>query len=124
VRTSPGKTTYDILIEKGGPDLHLEVDVYWATRAGMNPVKIFERIKDRAAVIHVKDGEVVRKDIIWDGSGFVMAPIGEGNLDWDSYLPAFKKANVEWYAVEQDECRRDAFDCMKSSYDYLKSKGA
>jgi sugar phosphate isomerase/epimerase len=122
-RISPQKTLYDILIEKGARDLFLEVDVYWAFRAGINPVKIFERCAGRVPVIHVKDGGVIRKDIIWDMEGFVQLPVGEGNLDWDTYLGAFKKAKVEWYTAEQDECIGNAFDCLKSSYDYLRSKG-
>jgi sugar phosphate isomerase/epimerase len=48
-----------------------------------------------------------------------MAPIGEGNLDWNEFLPALETAGSKWICVEQDQCLRDPFDCMKSSYDYL-----
>ena len=34
-------------------------------------------------------------------------------------MPACEAAGVEWYAVEQDICRRDPFDCLQSSYTYL-----
>jgi hypothetical protein len=30
---------------------------------------------------------------------------------------------VEWCAVEQDTCRRDPFESLKMSYDFLKSMG-
>ena len=52
-----------------------------------------------------------------------MCPVGEGNLDWDGIIEAGDKAGVEWYAVEQDTCRRDAFDCLRSSLEFLTSKG-
>jgi sugar phosphate isomerase/epimerase len=116
-RSSPGKTLYDILIEQGGSDFTLEIDVYWADHAGVNPVRLFERCAGRVPVIHIKDKEVI------EGEGPVMAPIGEGNLDWDGLLPAFSKAGVEWICVEQDTCRRDPFDCLKSSYDFLTARG-
>ncbi len=107
-----GRTFYDVLIEEGGPDLMLEIDVYWAAHAGLNPQRLIERCTGRIPVIHVKDKEVVE-------GGPVMAPVGEGNLDWAHLLPACRAAGVEWYAVEQDTCRRDPFDCLRASFEYL-----
>ncbi len=112
-----GKTLFDLLIDEGGPDFMLEVDVYWVHHAGVNPVRIFERCKGRTPVIHLKDREVVAND------GPVMAPIGEGNMDWQSILPACVLAGVDWYAVEQDVCRRDPFDCLRSSFEFLSCQG-
>lgn len=105
----------DVLIDEGGPDLMLELDLYWIEHAGANCVRILERSAGRVPVIHLKDKEVV------PGLGPVMAPIGEGNLDWKSIVPACEAAGVKWYAIEQDTCRRDPFDCLKSSYDFLAS---
>lgn len=117
-RIGPGRRTlYDLFIEEGGQDLCLEIDVYWANHAGINPVRLFERCADRVPVIHLKDKEVLAKE------GPVMAPIGEGNLDWAGILPACVMAGVEWYAVEQDVCRRDPFDCLRSSYEFLSREG-
>jgi len=111
------QTLYDLLIDAENPDLMLELDVYWADHAGVNPVRLFERCKGRMPVIHLKD-----KEISPEGQP-VMAPIGEGNLDWDGILPACRDAGVEWYAVEQDECRRDPFDCLRSSFEFLSGRG-
>lgn len=107
-----GRTLYDVLIEEGGPDLMLEIDVYWASHAGLNPERLIERSIGRVPVIHVKDKEVVKE-------GPVMAAVGEGNLDWAHLIPACRAAGVEWYAVEQDICRRDPFDCLRSSFEFL-----
>ena len=119
IRIAPGDPTtlYDILIEEGGPDYLLEVDVYWVWHAGVDPVQLMERCKGRVPFIHLKDKEVVAKD------GPVIAAIGEGNLPWNTILPACEAAGVDWYAVEQDTCRRDPFDCLKSSFDFLTAKG-
>lgn len=111
------KTLFDVFLDEGGDALKLELDLYWIAHAGLNPERIVERSHGRVPVIHVKDKEVVEKD------GPVMAPVGEGNLDWDHLIPACEAAGVNWYVVEQDVCRRDPFDCLKSSYDFLVSKG-
>lgn len=115
------KTLFDILIEDGGPDLLLEVDVYWAAFAGVNPAWLMRRIHGRARFIHLKDMEVVLEA---DGARTkpIYAAVGEGNLDWDSIIPAAKSAGTEVWIVEQDVCPRDPFDCLRSSYEFLRSK--
>lgn len=105
-------TLFDTFIEEGGPDFLLELDLYWVMHAGLNPQRLVERCAGRMPVIHIKDKEAI-------GNDGIMAPIGEGNMDWKNLLPACQQAGVEWIAVEQDTCRRDPFDCLKSSYDYL-----
>ncbi len=113
-----GMTLEDILINEASADLMLELDLYWIEHAGLNCVRILERARGRVPVIHLKDKEVV------EGKNETrMAPIGEGNMDWDGIIPACEAAGVEWYAVEQDHCFRDPIDSLKSSYDFLRSKG-
>ncbi len=107
------KTLFETFVAQGGPDFCLEIDVYWAAHAGWNPERLIEQCRGRVPVIHVKDKEIV-------GSEAVMAPVGEGNLDWAHLLPACAAAGVEWYAVEQDDCRRDPFDCLRSSFEFLR----
>lgn len=106
------QTRFDRLIDEGGPDLCLELDLYWAAHAGANPARLLERCAGRVPVIHVKDKEVAEGEP-------VMAPVGEGNMDWRGLMPACAAAGVEWYAVEQDICRRDPFDCLQSSFTFL-----
>lgn len=108
-------TLYDIFIEEGGANFLLEMDVYWVEHSGTNPERIIERCHGRLPVIHIKDKEM-------NGNEPVMAPIGEGNLDWAHLIPALEAAGVEWYAIEQDVCRRDPFDCLKSSFEFLKEQ--
>lgn len=117
VTPSSPETLWDILIAEGGPDYTLEVDIYWVWHAGVDPVTLMHHCAGRVPVIHLKDREVVAKE------GPVIAAIGEGNMPWDTIIPACEEAGVEWYGIEQDVCRRDPFDCLRSSYEYLTAKG-
>ena len=110
------RTLLDLIIDGGNPDILLELDLYWLAHGGANPQRIVERCAGRMPVIHIKDKEM-------DGNEPRMAPIGEGNMDWANLIPACLEAGVEWMAIEQDNCYRDAFDCLQSSYDYLKRFG-
>ena len=104
---------WDIFAAEGGADFYLELDVYWAWHGGVDPVIPLRSGAGRVPVIHLKDKEAI-------GNGDVeMAPIGEGNLPWERILPVCREVGVEWYAVEQDECRRDPFDCLASSFRFL-----
>ncbi len=106
------RTLLDLIIDCGNPDMLLELDLYWLAHGGANPERTVEKCAGRMPVIHIKDKEMV-------GQEPRMAPIGEGNMDWAHLIPACVESGVEWIAIEQDNCYRDAFDCLKSSYDYL-----
>jgi len=108
-----GRPCYDILIDEGAPELMLEVDTFWAVVAGVDPAALFEQCSGRVPVIHVKDMEVVEK------IGPVMCPVGEGNLNWRRIIEVCELAGTEWYVVEQDDCRRDPIDCLRSSWEFL-----
>ncbi len=112
----PCKSLYNILITEGGTDLMLEMDLYWVENAGFNCTRVLERCHGRVPVIHLKDKEVAAE-------GPVMAPIGEGNMDWAHIVPACEAAGVRWYAIEQDTCRRDPFDCIRSSFEFMAGMG-
>lgn len=108
-----GRSCYDLLLD--APWLQLEIDTYWVAHAGVCPETLLRKASGRIAQVHLKDMEVVAKE------GPVMAPVGEGNLDWTAILAACREGGTEWLIVEQDECRRDPFDCLASSHRFLKN---
>lgn len=109
-----GKTLEDVLIDEGGEDLMLELDLYWGAHAGVNPERLMKRCHGRVPVIHLKDKEAVP-----DSNDCIMAAIGEGAMEWEHIIPACDEAGVDWYAIEQDVCPRDPFDCLQSSMTYF-----
>jgi sugar phosphate isomerase/epimerase len=112
-----GRTLEDILIDEGGDDLMMELDLYWIAHAGVSPEHILDRCHGRVPVIHLKD-----KEPFADSHDSRIAAVGEGSMDWKHIIPACERAGVDWYTMEQDTCPRDPFDCLQSSFDYMTKK--
>lgn len=112
------RTLFDVLVEES--DLAIEVDLYWAAFAGVDPARLIGRLHGRVPLIHCKDLEMIREGE--DTARPFFAPVGEGNLDWDPILQASEEAGTQAWIVEQDQCRRDAFDCLQSSFAFLRSR--
>jgi sugar phosphate isomerase/epimerase len=88
-----GKYILDLLLENTDPDLvGLELDVYWAAKAGIDPAAYQEKWKERSILLHCKDMD--------GGPEKDFAAIGEGTLDFPGIFKAASK--VRWFVVEQD----------------------
>ena len=113
-----GKTWLQTLYDAAPADiLKAEIDTYWITHGGGDPVWWLNYCAGREPVIHFKD--MGRSD-----EGQIMTPIGEGNLNWPSIIEAAKAGGVEYALIEQDQCYdRTPLDCLESSYQFLTSQG-
>jgi sugar phosphate isomerase/epimerase len=106
----------DVLIDEA-PWLAMELDTYWVHHSGTDVLSTIGRLKGRLPVVHLKD-------VATFGWEVTFSPVGEGNLDWKRIVPSFGDAGTEWLVVEQDSCKRDAFDCIESSLRFLQKLGA
>ena len=111
------RTGLDILYEESDPEVFsAEIDTYWIQHGGANPVSWLRKLKDRIYIVHLKD-------MAMRGREQLFAEVGEGNLEWPEILQMCKRAKVEWYIVEQDNCRRDPFESLKISLHNLRRMG-
>lgn len=109
-----GKTGMDILREESDPSAFgFELDTYWVHVGGVNPVEAIHQVRGRMGVVHLKDLEIIDRQQVY-------AEIGEGNLNFKAIIEACRDTGVEWYVVEQDECRRDPFESLAISLRNLK----
>ncbi len=114
-----GKVILEHVSEFFGPDeMAFTLDTYWVQSGGADPVMWLNKFKGRTPCIHLKDmlftAEKERR----------MAPVGEGNLNFDAILKAAIDNGVQFALVEQDNCYgEDPFDCLRRSYQYLKAQG-
>jgi sugar phosphate isomerase/epimerase len=113
-----GKPALQILMEHFDPAIWIEIDTYWITHGGGDPVQWIGRCNGRIPCIHLKD-----MAIKLDRTQY-MAEVGEGNLNWQAILVACRAARVEHLLVEQDICYRDPFESLEISLRNLKEMGA
>ena len=88
-------TIWDILLASLPAAVELELDVYWASVGGRDPVTEIEANANRVRLLHMKDRAT--------GSAPHDAPVGEGTLPFPGIVEAADAAGVDWYVVEQDE---------------------
>lgn len=113
-RLSNGRTYLDAIFDKtNSHNLQAELDVYWLTKAGENPIEWIERYKNRIPLIHLKD-------MTTDGEQF-FAELGTGGVDIAAILQKGEESGVQWWVVEQDVSRRTPFESIEISMNYLKS---
>lgn len=94
--------------------LGLTLDTYWLQKGGVDPAASIREFAGRIPCIHLKDY----------GYGATMEAVGSGNLNWDAIFAAAADSKVEYMLVEQDNCNGlDPFDCLRSSYEFLKANG-
>ncbi|MGC3954057.1 MAG: sugar phosphate isomerase/epimerase [Propionicimonas sp.] len=107
------ETAYDILQKYTSPKyVDFELDLYWATKAGHDPVKILKKYGDRIRLLHVKD-------MAEDGS---ITTVGEGTINFKRIFAAAGR-DIRYYVIERDPPADPAFDPFTPSYkgfDYLK----
>lgn len=104
---------YDLLVSQTDPSLvTFEMDLYWVTKGGYNPVDYFKKYPGRFQLWHVKD--MTKTDDMF------FAPVGSGRIDFSSIFAEKKTAGMKYFFVEQDSFKDlDAFESIEMSYKYL-----
>ncbi|HZR32027.1 MAG TPA: sugar phosphate isomerase/epimerase [Terriglobales bacterium] len=113
-KPTDGRLPYDVLQADTDPKLvQFEMDLYWITRGGQDPLKYFNKFPGRYPLVHVKDME--------KPPGHNFTEVGRGRIDFKRIFAQSEKAGIQHYYVEQDETPGSPFDSLKISYDYLKT---
>ncbi len=117
-----GKTGYEILVQETDPELvFFELDCYWATQAGQNPLTMLQTMGKRIRMLHLKDrkgGFPTSFDMEPSSGHFV--PVGMGAIDWKPILAEAERLEVKHYFVEQDDTYGHPFKSISESYKYLR----
>src|SRR3989442_295917 len=107
-----GRLPYDVLLEATDPKLvQLEIDLYWTTKGGQDPLKYFARWPGRIPLVHVKDSGGPPDNKMMD--------VGAGTIDWKKIFAREDQAGIRHAFVEHDQ-PADAFASIKASCEYLK----
>lgn len=103
------------LLENTDPKyVNFQMDLYWVTRAGADPVDYFEEYPGRFKLWHVKDMDEEGK----------FAPVGEGTIDFKRILGEKGTSGMIKYFVEQDMTwDKKPLEVIKISHKGLKEIG-
>ncbi|WP_096437242.1 sugar phosphate isomerase/epimerase family protein [Alteribacter populi] len=109
-----GKNALEYVLEPTGNQfIYPEIDTYWIKKAEHDPLKFIKKYTGRTPYLHLKD-------MTTDGREF-FAEIGTGSIDFEAILSWGKQNGVEWYVVEQDECKGSPLDSLSVSLENLKT---
>ena len=122
--TVEGKVPYfDVMLAELDKDLvTFELDMFWASKAGHNPVDLIKKYPGRFQLFHLKDMysrqepffEVIKDDV---------CPVGEGVIDFKEIIAAGDIAGMKYMIVEQDDSREGTImKDIKTSFVNLTTK--
>lgn len=107
-----GRVPYDILLAETDPSrVVMELDLYWITKAGRDPLEYFERHPGRFPAVHVKDAKADAER--------TMVEVGAGSIDWSRIFAHADEAGIRHYFVEHDN-PADPFASIAASYRHLR----
>ena len=94
--------------------VNFQMDLYWVTKAGANPVEYFEKFPGRFKMWHVKDMDEEGK----------FAPVGKGTIDFGKIREKKELSGMIYYIVEQDQTfELEPLEAIKISHGNLKEFG-
>ncbi|MEJ0080277.1 MAG: sugar phosphate isomerase/epimerase, partial [Puia sp.] len=106
-----GKIPYDSLLQINPDILKMELDLGWATAAGMDPVELFNKNPGRFPLWHVKDINAQKAP----------TEIGNGTVDFKRIFAAAPVAGMKYFFVEQDGATHP-FESIAVSYKDITTK--
>lgn len=111
--TKPGGVTlYDRFLKETDPALvKIELDLYWAKRAGQDLAALIDRLNTRLYSYHVKDMRA-------DGS---MAAVGTGTIDFAALFKRKASAGVRHFYVENDQAPAPYLPDITTSFKTLQT---
>lgn len=114
-KDADGIVTIDYLLENCNPKyVNFQMDLYWVTKAGADPIAYFKKYPGRFILWHVKDMDDEGK----------FAPVGTGHIDFGKILANKKLSGMKYYMVEQDRTFGiTPLEAIKVSHEGLKKFG-
>jgi sugar phosphate isomerase/epimerase len=116
-----GTTRFQVLLDTLDKNLvSFEIDCFWVSVAGHDPVDILKKVSGRVHLLHLKDKAqgtpVMYKETV---AASAFKEVGHGVLDWPPILRAAESAGVQHYFVEQDQTPSDPVESLRQSFDYI-----
>ncbi len=119
-----GSTLFDVLMAETKPEfVTYEMDVFWITFPGVDPVKLLEKYPTRWSLMHLKD---LRKGVrtgAYTGHTSLEndVPLGTGQVNWPAVLSTAVKVGIKHFFIEDES--PTSTEAIPQSVKYLQSLG-
>ena len=123
--TVEGKIPYtDIFMVELDKDLvTMELDLFWTTKAGQDPVELIKKYPGRFQLFHMKDMFTREAPFFTTDGVQDFAPVGAGVIDFKSILAVKDIAGLKYLVVEQDRSKTNLiWDDIQTSFTNLTTK--
>lgn len=108
-------TLWDVLLANTDASVvDLELDCYWAFKAGHDPIAMLQRYRDRITHLHIKDSA--------GAPDHRQVDVGAGVIDWKQLLEVATAGRVQHVFVEHD-APADAWATVAAGRAYLRTLG-
>jgi len=104
-----GEYLLDILFKNLPPEAAMELDIYWAAYAGVEPLAYMEKHRDRLKLLHIKQIDNEKKCVDLD----------QGVIDFRKIITKAKTLGVEHFILEQEEYAVSSIVSVKNDIDYI-----
>lgn len=108
-RLPDGTAGWDRFWSRTGDEVVAEVDLYWATTAGVDPAGVVSDLGERVVAVHIKDGPAQ--------PGHSQTPLGTGKAAPEAALR--NTAAVRWHVAEIDTTDLDPYALLEKNAEHL-----
>lgn len=114
---------YDIFMKEMDPDLiTMEIDLFWVTKAGQDPVEMFKKYPGRFQLFHLKDMRT-KQDPFFDVNKDDVCSVGAGVIDFKTILASKEIAGMKhWFVEDDNQGNGKTFEELEISINNLTTK--
>jgi sugar phosphate isomerase/epimerase len=103
---------YEVLLDRvKGSGIQMEMDLYWMTKAGKDPLAYWRRFPGMFPMVHVKDSS--------GAPAHDMRSVGAGSINWANLFAQRRLGGVQHFYVEHDN-PTDPWQSVTESFAYLR----
>jgi sugar phosphate isomerase/epimerase len=117
-----GDTTgFETMMNRCDPKLVcIEMDCYWITQAGGDPLQMFQQYGNRIKLLHLKDRKPgFPTSQVKNAAAEHFTEVGAGTIHWQEILAGAEKNRVKHLFVERDSGDLPAMESLRISFQNL-----
>jgi sugar phosphate isomerase/epimerase len=120
-RPYPQGRGWEILMSEMDPAIQLELDIFWATEAGQDPLALMTQYRERIRLIHIKDRipSTAVSFVPDDAATARCTEAGSGSIDWKKILGKAQRMGITEYYVDQDATSLPIEESLRRNWSFL-----